>query len=51
MVCDNLRGLPDLGLRFEALTFTEHLPAVHDVLAGIPELLAVVNYLSKPTYR
>lgn len=46
-----LRGLPELGLRLEVLTYPEHLPPVHDVLAGIPELPAVIDHLSKPTYR
>lgn len=47
----NLHRLVELGLRFEVLTRTEHLPPVHDVLAEIPELPAVINHLSKPAYR
>lgn len=47
----NLRGLAELGLRLEVLSRTEHLSAVYDVLAAIPELPAVIDHLSKPTYR
>jgi L-fuconolactonase len=46
----NLHGLADLGQRFEVLTYSEHLPAVYDVLAAIPELPAVINHISKPVY-
>lgn len=50
-VRDGLRKLAGLGLRFEALTYTEHLPPVYEALAGVPELPAVINHLSKPAYR
>ena len=50
-VRENLRSLAGLGLRFEALTYTEHLPPVYDALEEIPELPAVINHLSKPAYR
>lgn len=46
----NLHGLANLGQRLELLTFSEHLPAVYDVLAAIPELPAVLNHISKPVY-
>lgn len=46
----NLHGLADLGQRLEVLTYSEHLPAVYDVLAAIPELPAVINHISKPVY-
>lgn len=44
----NLRGLVDLGLRIEVLTYTEHLPAAYDVLSSIPELPAVINQVAEP---
>ncbi|OZM77891.1 amidohydrolase [Pseudonocardia sp. MH-G8] len=47
----NLERLHELGLRFEALTRTEHLSAVAAALEAVPELPAVINHLSKPTYR
>ncbi|MDN5913842.1 MAG: hypothetical protein L0I76_01770 [Pseudonocardia sp.] len=47
----NFERLHELGLRFEALTRTEHLPALDAALAAVPELPAVINHLSKPTYR
>lgn len=50
-VRESLRALVPLGLRFEALTRPDYLTAVHEVLADIPELPAVVNHLSKPTFR
>jgi L-fuconolactonase len=50
-VRQNLQRLAELGLRFEVLTYAEHLPSVHDVLAEIPELPAVVDHLSKPAYQ
>ena len=50
-VGQSLRALPELGLRLEILSRTEHLAAAYDVLAEIPELPAVIDHLSKPTYR
>lgn len=47
----NLERLVEMGLRFEALTRTEHLPAIDAALEAVPELPAVINHLSKPTYR
>lgn len=46
-----LRVMSELGLRFEVLTFAEHLPAAHTALASIPELPAVINHLSKPVFH
>lgn len=45
-----LRGLLELGQRFEVLTYAEHLGAAHEALESIPELPAVINHLSKPVY-
>lgn len=50
-VVDNLRGLAAAGQRFEVLSFPEHLPAAYEALAEVPELPAVVDHLSKPTYE
>ena len=47
----SLRGLVELGLRFEVLSRTEHLAPVAGVLADIPELPAVVDHISKPAFR
>lgn len=50
-VRENLRGLVELGLRFEVLTRAEHLPPAYEALAEIPDLPAVIDHLSKPAYR
>lgn len=50
-VRESLRRLPALGLRLEVLSRAEHLPTVYEVLDGTPELPAVVNHVSKPTFR
>lgn len=47
----NLHRLAGLGLRFEVLSYAEHLPPVYDALAEAAELPAVINHLSKPAYR
>lgn len=46
-----LRHMLELGLRFEVLTYAEHLPATYTALSSIPELPAVINHLSKPVYH
>jgi L-fuconolactonase len=50
-VIDNLRRLPDLGLRFELLTYANQLPQAYEALSQIPDLDIVINHLSKPAYR
>jgi L-fuconolactonase len=50
-VRESLRALVELGLRLEILSRTEHLATVADVIDEIPELLAVVDHISKPVFR
>lgn len=50
-VRDSLTALAGLGLRLEVLSRTEHLPSVYEVLGETPELPAVIDHGSKPTYR
>ncbi|GAB3529495.1 amidohydrolase family protein [Arthrobacter monumenti] len=50
-VRESLRALVSHGVRFEALTRPDYMPAVHEALAAVPELPAVINHLSKPTFR
>ncbi|GAB2749000.1 amidohydrolase family protein [Amycolatopsis magusensis] len=45
-----LLALADAGVRFEALTFTRHLPTLYAVLSDLPELTVVLDHLSKPSY-
>jgi L-fuconolactonase len=49
-VIENMRRLPGLGLRFEVLSFPEHLPYALQAVDQIPELLVVIDHLSKPRY-
>lgn len=49
-VIENLRRLPSLNLRFDVLTFPQHLPYVIKALEQVPELSAVIDHLSKPRY-
>lgn len=49
-VIENLRRLPALNLRFDVLTFPQHLPFVIKALEQVPELTAVIDHLSKPRY-
>ncbi|AXB43798.1 amidohydrolase family protein [Amycolatopsis albispora] len=49
-VRDGLRALAEAGVRFEALTFTRHLPTLYAVLSELPELTVVLDHLSKPRY-
>lgn len=50
-VGESLRALVELGLGFEVLSRTEHLRPVHEALAEVPELPAVIDHVSKPTFR
>ena len=50
-VIDNLRGLVAAGQRFEVLSFPEHLPAAYEALTAVPDLPAVIDHLSKPSYN
>lgn len=50
-VIESLRLLPALGLRFDVLSYPEHLPHVHQAIETIPELNVVINHLSKPCFR
>lgn len=50
-VLDNVRQLPQLGLRFEVLTYARQLEPAFRALAQIPDLDIVINHLSKPRYR
>jgi L-fuconolactonase len=45
-----LRRVAELGLRFEVLSYANHLPAAYAAPATIPELPAVINHLSKPVF-
>lgn len=47
----NLRRFTQLGLRFEFDSLPRNLPSCYRVLADIPELPALIDHLSKPTYR
>lgn len=49
-VLDNMRRLPDLGLRFEVLSYPQQLPFACRAIEQIPELDVVIDHLSKPQY-
>ncbi len=50
-VMDNLRRLPDLGLRFDALIQPRHLPCIDKLAWAIPDLPIVVDHAAKPLIR
>ncbi len=50
VVVENLRRVAALGLRFDALSFPEHLPHVLRALDRVPDLPVVIDHLSKPKY-
>jgi L-fuconolactonase len=50
-VVANLRELAARGLRFDILSRPRELPFVAEALEQVPELPAVVDHLSKPSYR
>lgn len=47
-VLRSLQAIADLGLAFDILTFTKHLPYVINALQQVPNLKAVVDHISKP---
>lgn len=50
-VMDNLRLLPGLGLRFDALVQPRHLAAIDTLATAIPDLPIVVDHAAKPVIR
>ena len=49
-VVANLRRLPELGLRFDVLSYPEHLPYALEAVDQVPDLDVVIDHLSKPRY-
>ena len=47
-VLRHLRSIAEAGLRLDVLSLPRHLPHVIQALESVPELLAVVDHLSKP---
>jgi L-fuconolactonase len=49
-VIESMRRLPRLGLRFDVLSYPEHLPYALRAVDQVPELDVVIDHLSKPRY-
>lgn len=49
-VLDNLRLFADLGLAYEVLSYPGHLPYALQAIERIPDVLVIIDHLSKPTY-
>ncbi len=47
-VAPALEALRDLGLRFDALVFTRHLPAIGRLAKALPELPIIIDHCAKP---
>ncbi|MBW8734903.1 MAG: amidohydrolase family protein, partial [Asticcacaulis sp.] len=43
-----LKALSNLGLRFDALIFTRHLPAIDQLAKAFPDLPVIVDHCAKP---
>lgn len=50
-VVENLRRIAKLGLRFDVLSYPEHLPYALQAVDQVPDLPVVIDHLSKPRYR
>ena len=49
-VIERMRRLPALDLRFEVLSYPVHLPYALKAIDQVPDLVVVIDHLSKPTY-
>jgi len=45
-----LELLPGLGISFDLLSYPGHLPYAYEALGAVPDLLVIIDHLSKPAY-